>query len=444
MTEEAPLLWLLPAALLAALGAIAALVWVTRTRSREAARLRELHPDEPWRWRPEWARGRIRCDTGVRAATLWGFGSVWSLISAPLLWILPAEIRGGNQAAWLGWLFPLVGIGLLAAAAYASWRLRRFGRSTFEMTTLPGVIGGELRGTVHLRARLSPEAGFGVRLTCLERTRRSHGGKAETQEHVRWQAEQCIQHAGMGPWGSAVPVSFTLPSGCLPSAAGTTSSVIWTLEVEASVPGVDYRVQFEVPVFITDHSRRDVDERQAAGAQAPIRPIGPQAAPVFTSSRVRGRRLSDGTLELLFPAPRSLSMGLGVGAIGVALLGAALFMAGEGLTGWLFALPFGAFGLLLVLLGLDALLASVRLRVRDGWIERRKRLLGIGRTRVYAQGVSGFRLEIRGQVGRTPIYALCVNTSARSRPCVLADHLRDKSEARGLEQLVEQAFGSTT
>ena len=95
MTEEAPLPWLLPAALLAAPGAIALLAWATRTRSREAARLRELHPDEPWRWRPEWATGRIRCDTGVRAATLWGFGSVWN---AALLAAVPASARWWQPA----------------------------------------------------------------------------------------------------------------------------------------------------------------------------------------------------------------------------------------------------------------------------------------------------------------------------------------------------------
>jgi hypothetical protein len=70
-----------------------------------------------------------------------------------VLLIFPKEFFDkGNKLAVLGLLFPAVGAGLLVWAVRATLRWRKFGSSTFEMTTLPGVIGGPLRGTIHTAA----------------------------------------------------------------------------------------------------------------------------------------------------------------------------------------------------------------------------------------------------------------------------------------------------
>ena len=74
--------------------------------------LRDRFPDEPWRWRPEWANGRIAGSARSAAYVAIGFAVVWNLISLPLLFMLPGAIAGGNAAAAVGFLFPLIGVGL--------------------------------------------------------------------------------------------------------------------------------------------------------------------------------------------------------------------------------------------------------------------------------------------------------------------------------------------
>jgi hypothetical protein len=51
-------------------------------------------------------------NTQANLRTAWLFGVLWNLISAPLLVIIPRELER-NRLAAIGFLFPVVGVGLL-------------------------------------------------------------------------------------------------------------------------------------------------------------------------------------------------------------------------------------------------------------------------------------------------------------------------------------------
>ena len=115
---------------------------------------------------------------------IWFFAVFWNLISAPLvLMVLPREVlQNRNYPALLGLLFPLVGAGLLIWAIRATLRWKKFGTSILELETLPGVIGGHLKGILQTRTALLPEEGLSLKLTCINRTVSGSGKNRSVNE----------------------------------------------------------------------------------------------------------------------------------------------------------------------------------------------------------------------------------------------------------------------
>ena len=219
-----------------------------RTQKRKAA-----SPDAPWKWRDDWAAGRIRTSlsgTGIFAVC---FASFWNLISWPafLMVLVDANQRTAAPVLLLG-AFPAIGTLLGAWAAYLALRRVKWGVSEFEMASVPGVLGGPLAGVIHAPRSIDAESGFHLRLACTESVEVYRGGETSTERKVRWEAEQSINRdlSDRDAGGAHIPVMFTVPYDLPPSG----ESVTWQLQLRAATPGIDYFAEFEVPVFKTENS----------------------------------------------------------------------------------------------------------------------------------------------------------------------------------------------
>jgi hypothetical protein len=406
--------------------------------------LRERHPDEPWRWRPEWASGRVPAQDGAVAVVAWIFAVFWNAISLPLLWQVPRALERGEAAAAWGLLFPLVGAGLLVWAVRATLRRRRFGRCVLELGTRPGVVGGPFRGTLHVPSEVRPPDGFQVTLTCVHRVTSGHGKNRSTSESVRWQEEATVPPTQVmaAAVGSAFPVEFTVP-GDVPesSAVSSDDEYVWRLAARAALPGIDFQSTFEVPVFRTEESRDDL--RTAAALATDAAPLSASPAPIRPGSRITVAATPDG-VALHLPAARNPA-----GAVMLTVM--ALFW--NGLVGFMAVqapmpvLPFLAIfllvGALIAFAALAAWLGSVRLRARPGELSVTSRMLGIGRTRVYAgESLGDLRIEPNGHVGNTVFYALKASRPGRKRGRTLANGLGDRAEAERVLGLLEGALAA--
>ena len=207
-----------------------------KDKGQEESALRQLHPDSPWMWRPDWAQGRV---TGTSRSTLvvsWVFAVFWNLISAPLLFQMPKEYARGNTVALIGLLFPLVGIGMLIWAVRATVRHRKFGTSTFAMATLPGVIGGGVRGTIETGLQAPSEKGMALKLSSIRRIVTGSGKHRSTRERVLWQEEERIPRERLQPAyrGTSIPVDFGIPFECdQTDGSDPRDSILWRLEAVA-------------------------------------------------------------------------------------------------------------------------------------------------------------------------------------------------------------------
>ena len=144
--------------------------------------LRERFSDEPWRWRPEWANGRIAGTARTAAYAAIGFAVLWNLISLPALIFVPGEIASGNTLASVALLFPLVGLGLAAWAIRAWLQLKRFKVATLTLQRVPVALGGQLKGSIRVEAEVPVTTDFRLELECCEERTRGSGKNRRTTD----------------------------------------------------------------------------------------------------------------------------------------------------------------------------------------------------------------------------------------------------------------------
>ncbi len=387
-------------------GAGVGMIWgdrYGRIRQAREESLKRLHPDEPWRWNPDWADGRIRGGNRALMFVVWGLALIWNLLSAPMLTQLPAEFAQGNYGALFGLLFPLAGIGLLTWAVRATLRYRRFGSSEFRMDTIPGSIGGTLAGRIETGMKSQPDGTVTLKLTSVHR-HQSKGRNNNTSEKILWQDEYRLTGADLqhGPTGLVLPVEFEIPDDCRATAElAPGRRDLWRLEASAELTGVDFHTQFEIPVFVTEESA-STDANWPAESRFVRRErdeFDPADSPVLVRSGPAGG------IEFIFPAGRNKNVALALTVFFLIFGGAT-----AGLTWWLvasdmpivfrlftatFPLVFGLVTLLIFFFTLDAWFATSRVVVADGVLWTRRSLFGGGKRREIAvKDIAGIKLGI--------------------------------------------------
>jgi len=425
-------------------GLLAGVVYGRRQLSSLIARA-QVHPDEPWLWREDWAAKHVR-DASQSGTWVIGIGAaVWNLIAIPVGIAVFREVHAkGSAVALLGLLFPLAGVAIAVSAVRRILQYRRFGTSYLDLERVPIPVGHRLVGTVRANVATPPADGFRVVLSQFDRVTVGSGEDRSTSEHTRWQEERRVPGAPVRDYrgaGTIIPIEFDVPA----DARGTDESqpgnqALWRVSVSASIPGVDYESQFEVPVYYTQESTRPAP-RQAAERFTSAVPEQPAAPSPITVTRD-----AEGT-AIVFPAFRNPSVTLSFGAFTLLwtatiwlqrYLGAPLF----------FPLVTGLVALFLWWIVLAMAFGSSRVIVNGDGLTVTRRFLGISRRprSIAAADIDGIEMPIQMQAGSTPYYSILV----RRRPApgrslagslTLAFGIRDKRETERLVAAINEALG---
>lgn len=220
----------------------------------EAAQARQ--PDAPWTWNQAWQSGTIRSHSIGYFVRTFAPALGVNLLSAPLAVLIPREASTGQHLLWLFLIFPIIGAVLAYFAVRDLLRYLRYGRSTLLLDTMPGVIGGTLRGTVRTKARVRPDRPFTTALKCVNRYTTRSGGKTTTNENTVWEDERTLDPGVVRDEivRTVIPVHFEIPYDARPSCDEGSDKIYWRLSVRGEVAGPDYAAEFEIPVFRTAES----------------------------------------------------------------------------------------------------------------------------------------------------------------------------------------------
>lgn len=367
---------------------------IARRKAKRKQSLAAEHPDEPWLCNPDWADGKVKSSSNMATIGLILFTIVWNVISWPVgLLFVNQAIGKAHPLEWLALIFPAVGVILLIATAVSVSRLRKYGRSMFEMASVPGVIGGQLAGVIRVSKKVQPEGGFHITLGCIQKTVTGSGDSQSTHETILWQEEQTIARElrQADPERTAIPVLFQIPFDChATDDANANDQTIWRLEAKAKTPGLDYAAAFDLPVFKTPES----DPNFAIDRSA----IAEYAAPenleedLRLADVIQTPSLTGEGCRLVFPMarqPGTAFMFTLVGAVFCAVPFVMYFFAsGDGWAPKVFAILFGGF---FAIIGAFMLYIATDLWFYRSVVEASHRgmtvaggLFGIGRTRQIA------------------------------------------------------------
>ena len=419
-------------------GLLVAGIWGAKT-VRQEKQLRELHPAEPWKTRKDWASGRIRSSRWGPVVGMAFFSLIWNAIS----WTVAAAFFFGDEdmpiwvvAICLG--FPVIGLIMLGYTVYLAIGATRWSGSELELATLPGVVGGRLAGVIHAPAGLELAESFLLTLTCFQKKTRSTSDGTETYEDAVWQADQEIvktlggEHAGK----TVIPVGFTIPYEQHPT--DEDAGFLWRLEVQAEMPGVDYRASFEVPVFKTEESSAEPPADESLLEEY-------VAAPSFESavSRAGGRLLSQTGYrsELVFPMGRNLGLALVITVFAAIWTGISVGLLYSDAP-LLFKIVFPASDLLVLAMAAWMWLEKTSLSFGADGVDVQGGLLGMGKHRHFEPGqIKKVVAEPSGTRSGATVYQQVTLMTKIGDAEKLVSGIRRRSDAETIAAKIEELVG---
>ncbi len=393
-------------------------------------RLQIEHPAEPWLWRADWAQGRANSKTRTNMLGGWVSAIFWNAISMPVAFlVVPAAAQQRGPIAYLGLIFPVAGVFLLIYAIRRTIAFFEFGNTSFEMTTLPGVVGRELNGQIQARFPHSPDHGIHLRLSCVHRVTTGSGNSQSTTETIVWRDEADLASGQLcpAPAGTMIPVSFRIPLDAQPTEKRSArDEFVWVLEALADVPGVDYHDIFEVPVFRTQQTPTQAEAEKFA-APGPAQPV---TRPAVVTIEVR--QTAEGT-EFYFPAARNKRFAASATAFLLIFGPVTFFLLYHAPI--LFPLAFGFFSLLLLYITIQLWFGTTRVVMGSGGVTLQAGLLGGGKVRRIALSeIASISDRITSQQGGAtgiPYYDIEL-TLRDGKKLTLGHSVRDKHEAEWL------------
>jgi len=206
---------------------------------------------QPWLSRTEWSSPELTTSPKAGVWAMWGFAAFWCALSAPATFAMMDELEKGNWAILVILLFDVIGVFLVVSAIRYTLAAKRFGTTVLRLDPHPGSVGGQVGGCVAARVPFDEAQAFSVKLSCIHTYTRGSGKNRNTHHETLWQDERFFHAQPSADGMSAVWFCFDVPAG-LPVSEGASSDFHhWQLQAGAEIPGIDFGVDWDIPVFAT-------------------------------------------------------------------------------------------------------------------------------------------------------------------------------------------------
>jgi len=401
--------------------------------------------DTPWLANNKWQGDPILSNSKLAMYAIWGFAAVWSLISAPLPFVVYGEVvEKNNLPALIGLLFPVIGLGLIGWAVRQTMEWRRFGKAPLKLDPFPGSIGGHVGGTIEVNLPFDSTHRFSLTLTCLNSYISGSGKNRSRKERAEWQESQ-VAHVSPGASGSTVSFRFDVPEDLRSSDADRSDEryYIWRLNLNAELPGTDIDRDYEIPVYATGQASRDLSNFSINEARS-------EQAQVDTEEIRKFIRIDQGVggKSLLYPMGRNLMGGTSALIFGGIFAGSGWYLMSYESEIFM-GIIFGGVGALIVLTAFYLVLNSLEVVKAGNEITAIRRILGIPvQTSVMRQ--SEFvqfkkKTSLKSQSGKKhTIYYSLQAVDISGDKVTIGEGFKGANQARAAAELIAKEFGLVT
>jgi hypothetical protein len=277
-------------------------------------------------------------------------------------------------------------------------------------------------------------------LKCERKTVSGSGKNQSTHTTELWSSERHLQKDISTPYESKtlLPVLFHIPFES-PDAdkSNSRNQILWTLSVTAKTPGVDFKSDFDVPVFRTPDSDPLYEGSDDALSDY-LAPADPDR--VIREEHLKKENTLQGGTRLIFPMMRHKGYAFSIIFFTVIWCGicAGLFYSD---APRLFPYVFSFFGVLILLGTIDVCFTRYKWEIQAGSMMVWGGLFGSkGPQTLTPNEIQSITHKTTTQSGNTSYYTLRT-TDAAGKKVILASQIKGRGHADQLLEFIQQETG---
>lgn len=209
-------------------------------------------PNKPWLADPRWNGFNIKTNNKKK---LWGLYGIAGFFTAFISIFIIVMIMDKSTPifAWaiIG-IFALIAIALDCLAVYSTLQYLKFGESTLILSQFPLCPGCNFTAVAAVKAKFQTGQAFNFDLVCERKKTTGSGKNTQTHTEVIFKTSRTVK---IGPENFRnqhifVPVNFEIkPDAPTVTPENFNPSLTWKIKAAASIPGVDYGDEFQLPVY---------------------------------------------------------------------------------------------------------------------------------------------------------------------------------------------------
>lgn len=284
-----------------------------------------VEPDKPWTSRSQWASPIIYSDAKNSVKHAWFF-ALFACLFFGLFTIALFDRHPVATIFSILFLIPPVWLILRARRIQKEWLY--FNKVPLTLSSYPGMVGGKVKGSLTVPGQNSARGKYSATLSCTKYWTTRSGNKTKSHQSVIYSDNQKLL-ARPSVSGGNIDFDFAVPAGKPESSVPSNSYHKWTVTIEGGLEGINFDRNYEIPVFVTEHSITEVEEL----AQQPL---------TSHEKRVLNERLNMDVSkikdEMFLHTPKSKESlpFAGIGAL-FFIIGTLIYTIGESFFGVVFA-----------------------------------------------------------------------------------------------------------
>lgn len=220
-------------------------------KSKREKRLRELNPDEPWKWREDWQRPVIPEGGGGARGAVYGYTLWAALVIFPMLAAVAASgAFEDDPKAWLLMIYPA--LWCVPAAISLKYLRQRWalGRIGLETKRRPVRAGETMEGQLVLSKPLPVRSEAELELVCEEVTTQRDSDGTSTRRRKIWSHTEVVPDEELirDVRVFRMPVRFQIPVDAPDGTLDGTNDKRHEWKLLFRIPGTSHKAGFELPV----------------------------------------------------------------------------------------------------------------------------------------------------------------------------------------------------